>query len=220
MHSYVHYFDIRYWQIDSSVVLRIQHLLSRHWTLGKQQGIKFLANWIKWSFWWGRNMTLTSTELYPTLRMNVMSPCILCPTWLKRTRCCQVPGKYARDFKKAQLKCLRACRDVLWCHSHSQSGIKFSKSDLNIKCATLPMFAIPWFVVSFPSFLLQHQPHVTSLTSVPLSGLGLLAYCYDLSLRMQFSVDDAVWSNGIGLVIMILFSLSINTFIYICKVES
>ena len=46
----------------------------------------------------------------------------------KRTSCCQVAGKYARDYKKAQLKRWRTCREALWRHVHSQSGMKFSLS--------------------------------------------------------------------------------------------
>ena len=52
------------------------------------------------------------TKLYPTLRMDVKSLHILCKTGLKSMRCSQVTGKYARDYKKAQSKCLRACRGV------------------------------------------------------------------------------------------------------------
>ena len=42
-----------------------------------------------------------------------MSPHILYQAGLKHVRCCQVARKYARDYKKAQLKHWRACRDAL-----------------------------------------------------------------------------------------------------------
>ena len=57
--------------------------------------------------------------------MDLMSQRILCLTGLKRVRCGQVTRKYARDYKKAQLKSFRACRDSLWRHFHFWSGIKF-----------------------------------------------------------------------------------------------
>ena len=66
------------------------------------------------------------TNLYPTLRMDVMLLRILCQAGLKRMRCCQVTGKYALGYKKTQLKCWCACRDALWRHIRSQSGMKCS----------------------------------------------------------------------------------------------
>ena len=67
------------------------------------------------------------TDLYPTLRMDVMSPHILCQVGLKCACCCQVAGKYVCDYKKAQLKGLHTCRGALWCHVYSHSGIKLRK---------------------------------------------------------------------------------------------
>ena len=59
------------------------------------------------------NYEITGPKLYSTLRMDVMSPCILYQAGLKPVCCCQVAGKYTRDYKKAQLERRRACRDVL-----------------------------------------------------------------------------------------------------------
>ena len=52
------------------------------------------------------------SKLDPTLRMDVMSPGIVCQAGMKRVRCRQVAGKYACNYKKVQLKHLRACKDV------------------------------------------------------------------------------------------------------------
>ena len=65
------------------------------------------------------------SHLNPTLRMDVMSLCVLCWAGLKSS--CQVTGKYARDLQKARLKRSCTCGDALWCCVYSQSGIKLSQ---------------------------------------------------------------------------------------------
>ena len=67
------------------------------------------------------NTIQNTCKLCLALKMDLMSPCILCKTRQKYSRCCQVTGKYAHDYKKAQLKHLHTCRDALWCRNHSQS---------------------------------------------------------------------------------------------------
>ena len=57
------------------------------------------------SYKWKVN--LTQRKLYSTLRMDVMSLCILCKARVKCACCCQWAGKYVRDYIKARLKRVR-----------------------------------------------------------------------------------------------------------------
>ena len=45
-------------------------------------------------------MSQNTSKLHPTLRIDVMSPCILCKPGLKYAHCCQVAGKWAGGLQK------------------------------------------------------------------------------------------------------------------------
>ena len=81
-----------------------------------------------------RPHSVIKVKLDPTLRMDVMSLCIVCLAGLKSARHCQFTGKYAHDYKEHSVEMLACIK------RHGMMSRPFSKWDKVLVSLVLVFF--------------------------------------------------------------------------------